>query len=497
MSSQANEASSPLDRRRAGVLLHPTSLPGPGDTGTLGPDALRFMDFLDSAGISVWQMLPLSQPHDGGSPYQCMSVNAGHIDLICERSLVEWGWLDEVKEEGGRRNPFHCDRLRLARQGFLAGAGDADREDFHHFVQRHGHWLEDYALYLALKQEHGGAPWWGWEASLRDRHPGALTRVRKRLAEVLDQYRFDQYVFYRQWGMLREEAMARGILLFGDMPIFVAHDSADVWAHRGLFDLDEAGQPRSVAGVPPDYFSETGQRWGNPHYDWSRMHGDGFQWWIERIAAQLELVDLIRIDHFRGFEAYWSIPAGETTAINGRWVKAPGEALFRALRQRFGRLPLVAEDLGVITPEVEALRDAFDLPGMKILQFAFEGGPDNPYLPHAHVPNGVVYTGTHDNDTTVGWFDSCDEALQEHVLEYLGRPGDSMPWPLVRAAFASVARLAVVPLQDLLALDGRHRMNVPGTTEGNWLWRFTWDQFEDGLADQVRELVGMYGRLQG
>lgn len=497
MSTEVPENRSPLDARRAGVLLHPTSLPGPGSVGTLGPDAARFLDFLQASGMSVWQMLPLSQPHEDGSPYQCMSVNAGNIDLVCQILLVEWGWLDGLDEGDGRRNPFHCILLRKAREGFLASASDEDRQSFERFVQQHGHWLEDYALYLALKQEHGGQPWWQWDRELRDRRPGALQKARERLDEVLDQYRFDQYVFYRQWALLREAARDRGVLLFGDMPIFVAHDSADVWAHRHLFDLDEAGQPRHVAGVPPDYFSETGQRWGNPHYDWSRMQADSFQWWIERIAAQLELVDLIRIDHFRGFESYWSIPANEPTAVSGHWVKAPGEALFRALKQRFGRLPLVAEDLGVITPEVEALRDDFGLPGMKILQFAFEGGPDNPYLPHAHLPNCVVYTGTHDNDTTLGWFSSCDPSLQSHVLEYLGGPGESMPWPLVRSALASVARLAVVPFQDLLGLDGNHRMNVPGTTEGNWEWRFNWDQVDDGLAKRVRGLTELYGRIAG
>ncbi|OOG21440.1 4-alpha-glucanotransferase [Thioalkalivibrio denitrificans] len=494
MTGHTPETRSPLHERRAGVLLHPTSLPGPGQAGTLGPDAHRFLDFLEASGMSVWQMLPLSQPHEGGSPYQCMSVNAGNIDLICQRALVQWGWLEAVQPESERRNPFHCELLRLARQGFLAVAGDADREDYHDFVQQHGHWLEDYALYLALKQEHRGRPWWEWEPDLRDRHTGALKRVRNRLHEVLQQYRFDQYVFYRQWAELRDAALAKGIGLFGDMPIFVAHDSAEVWARRHLFDLDDTGQPRCVAGVPPDYFSETGQRWGNPHYDWSRMASDGFQWWIERIAAQLELVDLIRIDHFRGFEAFWSIPADEPTAVNGHWVQAPGDALFRALQHRFGELPLVAEDLGVITPEVEALRDRYALPGMKILQFAFEGGPDNPYLPHAHESNCVVYTGTHDNDTTLGWFNACDKALQTRVLKYLGNPSDPMPWPLVRSALASVARLAVVPLQDLLGLDSRHRMNVPGTTEGNWTWRFTWDQFEEGLEARVREMVETYGR---
>nr|WP_240544914.1 4-alpha-glucanotransferase [Ectothiorhodospira shaposhnikovii] len=492
------EARSFLDRRRAGILLHPTSLPGSAAQGALGHEAHRFIEFLEACGATVWQVLPLNQPHAGGSPYQCMSVHAGHTGLICLEALRRRGWLAEEKpahRELGLRNPFGCIALQEARLGFEAHAGDDERAAFAAFKSHHGYWLEDYALYLGLKAEQGQAPWWEWPAPLRDREEGALAAARQRLESVLEQYRFEQFLFYDQLQAVKQHANRRGILLFGDMPIFVASDSADVWTHRRLFDLDARGLPNTVAGVPPDYFSATGQRWGNPHYHWRNMEADGFQWWIERISAALEMVDLIRIDHFRGFEAYWSIPADEETAINGHWVPAPGKALFDTLRERFGTLPLVAEDLGVITPEVEALREQNGLPGMKILQFAFEGGSANPYLPHHHQENSVVYTGTHDNDTTLGWYAACDETLQSRVREYLGFPDESMPWPLIRSALASVSRLAVLPMQDVLELDGHHRMNTPGTQEGNWCWRFSWEQVPDSLAGHLRHLMSLYGRV--
>lgn len=497
MSERVPKAQSVLDRRRAGILLHPTSLPGHGLQGALGIEAHRFIEFLEASGVSVWQVLPLNQPHDGGSPYQCMSVHAGHTGLICLDELRHRGWLEcETVDQPDPppNNPFDSPVLRQARAGFEARASSEERAEFSAFKSHHAHWLEDYVLYLGLKAEQGMSPWWDWPVPLRDRHASALEKAGQRLEHGLEQYRFEQFLFYVQLHAVKRHANHRGILLFGDMPIFVASDSADVWTHRQLFDLGPQGMPNSVAGVPPDYFSATGQRWGNPHYHWQNMEADGFRWWIERINAALEMVDLIRIDHFRGFEAYWSIPAHEETAINGHWVPAPGKALFDTLRDRFGTLPLVAEDLGVITPEVEALRDENGLPGMKILQFAFEGGADNPYLPHHHGENSVVYTGTHDNDTTLGWFSSCNEALQSRVLEYLGYPDEPMPWPLVRSALASVSRLAVLPMQDVLELDGRHRMNVPGTQEGNWRWRFTWDQVPDTLVGRLHHMMMLYGR---
>ena len=489
--------SSPLNRRRAGILLHPTSLPGPGPHGDLGRDAHAFVDLLAEAGVTVWQMLPLGPTHEDGSPYQCLSAHAGDTRLVNLAELVSVGWLDEPPAPpagSAAYRQFHDDALRRTRAGFLAQAGAQDRDDYAQFCAKHADWLDDYVLFVALRKEHGGRPWWQWESDLRGRAASAVSAARSRLDEVLEQLCFEQYLFYRQFRALKGHANARGIQLFGDIPIFVALDSADVWASPQLFDLDAMGNPRTVAGVPPDYFSATGQRWGNPLYVWERMREDGFRWWKARVHSQHELFDLMRIDHFRGFEAYWEIPASEPTAMHGHWVKAPGEALFEALLDEFGELPLVAEDLGVITPEVEALRDRFSLPGMKILQFAFDGGPANPYLCHNHVPNCVVYTGTHDNDTTAGWFEGLSEPARGRVLDYLGKPCESMPWPLIRLALASVARLAVLPMQDVLGLGSEARMNTPGTTEGNWGWRFAWSEVPAELAPRLRRLIELYGR---
>ncbi len=483
----AKHQSSILDRRRAGILLHPTSLP----SGELGADAYRFVDFLAAAGISVWQVLPLGPTHEDRSPYQCMSTHAGSELLVNLALLVEWGWLTE---QDIAAKDDHATALRTARQAF-AHAPAAAQRGYQSFLTGHNHWLDDYALYRALRAQHQGMAWWEWPVAVRDRSDSALAQARVDLDEAIEQIRFEQFLFFRQWEALRHYANTKGVLLFGDLPIFVAHDSADVWAQREYFAIDAHGKLLTVAGVPPDYFSATGQRWGNPHYRWERMQDDGFAWWLTRLRTQLELYDLVRIDHFRGFEAYWEIPAEEETAINGRWVQAPGEAFFATLHRHFDPLPLIAEDLGVITHEVDALRRKYHLPGMKILQFAFEGGPDNPYLPHRHERNSVVYTGTHDNDTTLGWFDSLSDELRAHVLDYLGAGAERpMPLPLMRAALASVACLAMLPMQDVLELGEGHRMNTPGTTKGNWTWRFAWDQLPEGLADRLRKLVWMYGR---
>ena len=492
------KASSPLDHRRAGVLLHPTSLPSDAPIGNLGAEAYRFIDFLKAAGMTVWQVLPLGPTVPMGSPYQCESAHAGNVWLIDLQALAACGWLNgDVAPPPDCESwiTWHVDQLRQAREGFLVHADLGDRRAFEDFCAHNHHWLEDYALFRALSHEHRGLPWWDWEPELRGRDAATLAATRERLDEVLDQHRFEQFLFYRQWSALKSYANERDILLFGDMPIFVAHNSADVWAEPQYFDLDEQGQPRHVAGVPPDYFSATGQRWGNPLYVWDAMRADGFRWWERRLRTMETQFDLIRVDHFRGFQAYWSIPATEETAINGHWVEAPGDELFTRLRERLGDLPLVAEDLGIITPEVEALRDAYGLPGMKILQFAFDGSPDNPYLPDHHVENGVIYTGTHDNDTSLGWFESLDAKSQAYVRDFLGEPEEPMPWPLIRAALASVARLAMMPLQDLLELDGRYRMNVPGTESDNWNWRFGWDQVPDELATRMRHLLELYDRL--
>ena len=486
----------PLARRRAGVLLHPTSLPGLYGNGDLGPHAYRFVDFLANCGFSVWQTLPLGPPHDDLSPYSAQSVHAGNPRLIALEPLLDAGWLtpDGGPGHGESGWAYRQRRLREARSGFARHNGSA-REAYAVFQHHHADWLDDYALYQAIRAAQQQRAWFDWPADLRDRHPNALALARQQQAEVIAQCKFEQFLFFNQWTALKRYANARDILMFGDIPLFVGYDSADVWAQRAAFLLDAAGRREVVAGVPPDYFSATGQLWGNPHYAWETMRADGFQWWKARIRTQLTQFDLLRIDHFRGLEAYWEVPASAETAVGGRWQPAPGDALFRALRSEFGSLPLVAEDLGIITPEVEALRDAHGLPGMKVLHFAFGGGADNPYLPHQHVPNAVVYTGTHDNNTTLGWFAELDAGTRAHLFDYLGSDATRMPDLLTRAALASVARLAILPMQDLLELGGEHRMNRPGIANGNWTWRFAWEQFtEESLAARYRHLLNLYGR---
>ena len=484
-----------LEQRRAGVLLHPTSLPGGVGNGDLGDDAHRFVDFLSQAGFSVWQMLPLGPTHRDGSPYTALSLHAGNPMLISLDRLVEWGWLDSDRS-GDKENvaAYRIEQLARAHTNFIQRATDSDRQAFEAFIKREADWLEDYALYRALRREYTGQAWYQWPEPLRDRKPEALAAAHGRLSDELEQVCFEQFVFARQWEALRAHAVKRNLLLFGDMPIFVAHDSVDVWTQREYFQLDDAGQPTVVAGVPPDYFSALGQRWGNPLYRWDRMHADGFRWWIERMTTEFRRFDLLRVDHFRGFEACWEIPASDTTAVNGQWVKAPGDALFESLLRHFGSLPLVAEDLGLITPEVLAMRDKYELPGMEILQFAFDSDAQNPYLPHNHRKASVVYTGTHDNDTTLGWFEELPAEQQLRVVEYLGYPHEPMPWPIIRAALVSVSQLAIIPMQDLLTLGRGQRMNTPGTSEGNWGWRFSWEQLSPGLAERLKRMADGYGR---
>jgi 4-alpha-glucanotransferase len=480
-----------FDRRRAGVLLHLTSLPGPGPCGSMGQDAYDFATFLADSGMSVWQMLPVGPTQRDGSPYQTSSAHAGEPMLISLQPLVEKGWLEALPDSGSAQ--AKAEALWRAREGFRRAADRKHRESLETFVLEQAYWLDDYALFRVLREELGRC-WWQWPELLRHRDAQALDGARERLADEIDYVCFEQFLFFAQWARLRAFANGLGIKLFGDMPIFVAHDSAEVWANPGDFELNEDGSTRVVAGVPPDYFSSTGQRWGNPLYRWDRMQAEGFRFWLERMRTQMQLFDLIRIDHFRGFESYWEIPAEEEYAINGRWVRALGDELFERLHQRFGELPLIAEDLGVITEQVENLRRKYRLPGMKILQFAFSGGPENPYLPFHHDRDSVVYTGTHDNDTSLGWYLSLTQDERNHVDEYLGRPSEPMPWPLVRAALGSRSHLAMVPMQDVLAQDGAHRMNVPGTSEGNWAWRFDWDDADPGLRERLRGLVRLYGR---
>jgi 4-alpha-glucanotransferase len=490
-----------LDKRRAGLLLHPTSLPGGVGTGDLGPNAYRFVDFLASCDFTVWQMLPVNPTHGNLSPYACQSIHAGNTRLISLELLESQGWLKKGTEPPPAADADEHDaflyrkaRLREGHAGFLRAATPKDREAYEEFKAKRAYWLENYALFQALQDEYEGGPWWEWEPALRDREPAALEEARTRLAAPLEQYRFEQFLFFRQWLALKRYANEHGILLFGDMPIFVAENSTAVWARRHYFRLDEEGRPLVVAGVPPDYFSATGQRWGNPLYNWERMREDDFWWWRERVRNHLLLFDLVRIDHFRGFEAHWEIQGTADTAIHGYWVKGPGQELFEILRREFHPLRLVAEDLGTITPEVTALRDQFELPGMKVLQFAFDRNPDNPYLPHNHVPNSVVYTGTHDNNTTAGWFDELSREERLYVCSYLGVNESEMPWALVRSALMSVAELAIVPMQDILGLGAGSRMNTPGVAEGNWRWRFQWAQIPAGLEARMRGLIRLYGR---
>nr|WP_254045377.1 4-alpha-glucanotransferase [Thiohalocapsa sp. ML1] len=481
-----------LDRRRAGLLLHLTSLPGAGPNGDLGWEAHNFVNFAADCGFTLWQMLPVGPPQGSLSPYQTSSAHAGWSHLIGLEPLVQDGWLEALPEA-----PYDAAAktraLHQAHAGFLARAGGDERRALDELHARHAYWLDDYALYRAIHEERN-APWWQWPKALRERESRALAQARKRLAAQIEYLVWEQFVFFRQWDALHAHAAERGVLLFGDMPIFVAHDSAEVWARPEDFDLTDTGETRTVAGVPPDYFSATGQRWGNPLYRWDRLAASDYRFWVDRMRTQLTLFDVVRIDHFRGFEAFWEVPASEPTAMHGRWVPADGDALFARLEREFGRLPLVAEDLGVITEAVTALRRKYGMPGMTILQFAFDGGPKNPYLPFHHDRDAVVYTGTHDNDTTLGWYESLSDAERAGVDDYLGLPGEPMPWPLNRAALASTANLAVLPMQDVLGLDTTHRMNIPGTPEGNWAWRFTWDQVTPELPARLTHLVQLYGR---
>ena len=496
----------PFDRS-SGVLLHPTALPGPYGIGELGSHAERWVDFLAASGQRVWQLMPLGPTGYGDSPYQSFSSFAGNPYLISFERLIKAGWLLESDVEGvafddarvdyGHVITFKLDRLTRAAQRFSTQASDRAREEFADYCQRHAGWLDDYALFMAIKEEQGGRSWDGWPAPLRDRQPEALDEARKRLEDAVHRQRLWQFWFDQHWAQVHAHATANGVGIVGDLPIFVAYDSADTWANREQYHFDEKGVPTVVAGVPPDYFSETGQRWGNPLYRWRRMAEDGYSWWLDRIRSTLHFVDVMRIDHFRGFAAYWEIPASEPTAVKGRWVKGPGQAFFDAVHEELGELPIIAEDLGVITPDVEELRDTNSLPGMKVLQFAFAGGPEDLYLPHNYERNCVVYTGTHDNDTTNGWYAQAPDEERHFLRRYLARDDDNVAWELWRLASASVADTAVAPLQDLLGLGSEARMNTPGKAAGNWCWRFAWDDLPDWLAPKLHDMAELYGRVPG
>jgi 4-alpha-glucanotransferase len=507
--------------RSSGILLHPTSFPGPHGIGDLGRAAYQFIDFLVEAGQRLWQVLPLGPTGYGDSPYASFSSFAGNPLLISLHELVEAGDL-QVADIANPPN-FPIDKvdfgwvifwkgrlLEKAARNFLANADSARRAEFDAFCAEHAGWLDDFALFMAVKEHFDarakvedvfGAMWNNyWDKDIALRQPVALKRWCTQQAESIAVQKVLQFYFFQQWQAVKGYANEQGIQIIGDIPIFVAPDSVDVWANPDKFLLDENGQPKVVAGVPPDYFSETGQLWGNPLYDWQAMQKDGFEWWINRIRATLRLVDIIRIDHFRGFEAYWEIPAGQKTAIKGRWVKAPGVALFEAVEKALGDLPILAEDLGVITPEVVALRERFGFPGMKILQFAFDseeaGGLNaaNAFLPHNHTANSVVYTGTHDNDTTKGWYRERTPEEQDFIRRYLARNDHDIVWDFIRLAMASVACFAIVPLQDTLNLDSDARMNTPSTLGGNWAWRYRPAALNPWVSGRLREMVELYGR---
>ena len=484
--------------RASGILLHPTSLPGPFGIGDLGPEAYAFADFLRASGHRIWQVLPIGPTGYGDAPYQSFSAFAGNPLLVSPEKIVEHGYLSEqdiadpptfpdAEVDFGSVIRFKYELLRKAFRNFVPSA------DYKTFETSANRWLEPYVSFMALRAANGGRVWTEWTNTKSDPDEVAF-------------HKFVQYEFFRQWNDLHAYCRARDIRIFGDLPIYVAHDSADVWSNRHIFELDERGNPKLVAGVPPDYFSATGQLWGNPTYNWNGLIETKFEWWVERLEATLNVFDLIRVDHFRGFEAYWAVPAGEPTAVNGKWIKAPGEQLFATAEQRLGQLPIVAENLGVITPEVEQLRERFHFPGMAVLQFAFGTDPQAPtFRPHNYPRDVVAYTGTHDNDTTIGWWTSSGAGSSTRSLEeigierafakaYLNTDGREMNWAFIRAVLSSVANTALIPLQDVLGLGSEARMNTPSTTKGNWKWRFRAGELTSEHSNRLKELNRLYDR---
>jgi 4-alpha-glucanotransferase len=497
--------------RSSGILLHPTSLPGPYGIGDIGPQAHRFVDWLASTGSKLWQVLPLGPTGYGDSPYQCFSAFAGNPYLISPQDLLSDGLLTQddlnakpdflaSRVDFGLLIPWKLELLLKSFSRFQA-APENFQTEFDYFRAENAFWLDDHTLFMALKEANGGGAWNGWPEPLRKRRKSALSKAKNELSETMMRYAFYQFVFFRQWDRLRAHAHQQGVQIIGDIPIFVACDSSDVWAHPELFFLDKDGNPTVVAGVPPDSFSTTGQLWGNPLYNWEIHKQDGYAWWLSRVRASLQTVDVIRFDHFRGFAGYYEIPANDKTAEFGRWVSGPGRDLFRAIDKHLGDglttsrtgLPIIAEDLGLVTPDVIELLKAFDLPGMKVLQFGFSE-PDNPFLPHNYIPNCVAYTGTHDNDTTRGWFESASEHEREFARRYLRVDGSDFAWDMIRAVWGSVADLAITPMQDVLNCGGDARMNFPSRLGGNWAWRIKEDDLNDDLAGKLRDLNWLYKR---
>lgn len=498
--------------RSAGILLHPTSLPSRYGIGDLGDSAYQFIDFLVAGRQQLWQLLPLGPTGYGDSPYQSFSAFAGNPLLISPDRLVADGYLPA---EGVEKVPdfptthvdfgpvidYKRDLMRLAHEYFLSAGNAAQRQAFDRFCLNTAYWLDDFALFMALKEYHkdqDGGVWNTWPKPIAKRQVKAMKQWRSQLAGEVELHKFQQFLFYKQWLELKAYANKQGIKIIGDIPIFVAYDSADVWSHPELFHLAKDGSPSVVAGVPPDYFSVTGQRWGNPLYNWEKVAADQYSWWVQRIHMNLVQADIVRIDHFRGFEAYWEIPASEPTAVIGHWVKGPDAGFFEAVEAKLGKLPIIAEDLGVITPEVEDLRDRFGFPGMRILQFAFGGERNSSFLPYTYIKNTVVYTGTHDNETTLGWYLNATEDERDHVRRYTVSSGRDIVWDLIRLAYASVADMAIIPMQDAFVLGNEARMNFPGKEGGWWQWRYTREMFSAraaGIALGLAELAHLYGRV--
>lgn len=494
--------------RAGGILLHPTSLPGRYGIGDLGPQAYRFVDWVASTGCKLWQILPLGPTGYGDSPYQCFSAFAGNPYLISFDSLIEDGLLTQADfADMPQFNASRVDfgllipwKLGILQKAFsrLSSVPEGFQQEFKGFCKDNAAWLEDYALFMSIKEARGGGPWSDWDEALRKRKKAAMDQARAEQAENLQRHSFYQFLFFRQWHQLRAYAHEHGLTIIGDIPIFIAYDSADAWANPKLFFIDEESLPTVVAGVPPDYFSATGQLWGNPLYKWSAHKKSNYEWWIERFRSVLSLVDIVRLDHFRGFAGYYEIPYGAPTAETGQWVAGPGKSFFEtiypALSNREGEtLPIIAEDLGVITDDVVELRDSFNLPGMKILQFGFSG-PDNPFLPHNYPQNCVAYSGTHDNDTVRGWYETAPEQERDFARRYLGTNGDTIAWDLIRSIWSSVAAYAVTPMQDALDLGTEARMNFPSKLGGNWEWRMSESDMSESLAGRLRELNGLYLR---
>ncbi len=493
-------------KRSSGILLHPTSLPGPYGIGDIGPKAHRWIEFLSGGGCGLWQVLPIGPTGYGDSPYQCFSSFAGNPllispdvllkdDLLHPDDLYDRPCFPDERVDFGEVIPWKAGVLDRSFIRYQHTHSTPLAEEMEEFQANHSAWLPDFALFMALKEVHGGAPWPTWEKPLRDRQLEALAAARKQYEIAIQRQIYRQFLFFRQWSRLREHAHEKNIQIIGDIPIFVAHDSADVWANPALFYMEKDGMPTFVAGVPPDYFSPTGQLWGNPLYRWEVHAANGYDWWLTRIKATLDMVDIVRIDHFRGFSGYWEIPGKAKTAEKGRWVPGPGKDFFYKIRQSLGDLPIIAEDLGVITPDVVDLRDSFDLPGMRIFQFAFGNDPNDPFLPHNYIQNCVVYTGTHDNDTIRGWYERVPEKEKALYRQYLDRDGNNVSWDMIRGVWSSVAVFGLAPMQDFLSHGNEARMNYPGNPSGNWMWRMLTKDQSPELQAKIKEINYLYSRM--